>query len=74
MVVNEPESCREALENYCSLMDDWVAAVRSGGDLNTVFPVDAAATLRNADDLSGRLGFVRKEIIPTSPTDPILWL
>ena len=53
-----------ALEIYCDVMRDWAAAVRAGHPLDDVFPVRAAATVRNAAALDSRVAFVRKEIIP----------
>jgi hypothetical protein len=63
-VTDEATNARDALDIYCSLMDDWVDAVRSGKSLKEVFPVRAAATLVNADALAGRLQYIRREILP----------
>lgn len=64
-MIVEPDDCaREALETYCILMDDWVAAVRGDGDFGGVYPVEAARTEEHADMLASRLDFIRKEIIP----------
>ncbi len=69
-MIVEPDDCaREALETYCLLMDDWVAAVRGDGDLENVYPVEAARTQEHADMLQSRLAFIRKEIIPEFSTD-----
>lgn len=54
-----------ALDCYCYLMEQWAAAVR-GGDgltLDDVYPVEAPATKANADDLDGRIAFIRKNIL-----------
>jgi hypothetical protein len=55
-----------ALDCYCFLMEEWVAAVRGEGDLSLdeVYPVDAPATPGNADALERRIEFIRTEIIP----------
>jgi hypothetical protein len=53
-----------ALERYCDLMEDWATAVRGGRSLTGLFPVAAHATQENADSLSKRIEFLRKEIIP----------
>jgi len=57
----------DALDGYCELMDEWVAAVRSGrGRAKTagVFPVEAKATRKNADSLASRVAFLREHVIP----------
>jgi hypothetical protein len=64
MVVEPGDGGRAVLENYCRLMDVWVEAVRSSGDFNDVYPVDAARTPVNAEQLHGRLGFIRLTILP----------
>jgi hypothetical protein len=69
MVVLPSQNAREVLENYCSLMDDWVSAVRNNGNFADVFPVMAARTEEHADMLESRLAFLRKEIIPEAPAD-----
>lgn len=53
-----------ALETYCFLMEDWAEAVRSGGSLDEVYPVRAAPTKANADNLDGRIAFIRENILP----------
>lgn len=55
---------RAALETYCNLMDDWVAAVLDGGDLDEVYPVEAEPSEQNAQELASRLRYLRAEIIP----------
>ena len=63
-VTDNADDPPEAIEVYCGLMDDWIDAVRTNSDLNAVFPVEAAATFRNADDLESRLRFIREQIAP----------
>jgi hypothetical protein len=64
LVVVPPDSPQSALERYCSLMEEWVAAVRIGGELSDVFPVRADPTIENATMLAERIAFLRREIIP----------
>jgi hypothetical protein len=71
MVVNSDETPQEALENYCVLMDDWIAAVLGSGDLDSVFPVEAPATRENAELLRSRMAFLREHIIPSAPTEAV---
>ena len=68
LVVESDGSPSETLERYCGLMDAWISAVQTSGNLQEEFPVAAAATLENADLLSRRIQFLRKEIIPNIVT------
>jgi hypothetical protein len=63
-VTDEASTPREAVELYCSLMDDWIAAVLNGDRLDEVFPVEAEPTPGNAESLASRLQFIREQIIP----------
>jgi hypothetical protein len=72
MVTDACKCARDVLEAYCELMDDWVAAVREGGDFDEVYPVSAPRTAENADALEDRLGWIRREFIPEAPTDPLI--
>lgn len=53
-----------ALDLYCLLMEDWAEAVRTGTSLQEVYPVQAQPTKENADNLAGRIGFIRENILP----------
>ena len=64
MVVEPDDSPPDALERYCGLMEDWIAAVRDKRDLGEVYPVAAKPTAENADLLESRVGFLLAEIIP----------
>ena len=67
LVVEPDDSPGDALERYCGLMEDWIAAVRDGADLNNVYPVTAEPTpptRENADLLERRVAFLLAEIIP----------
>jgi hypothetical protein len=52
-----------ALEIYIHEMRRWVEAVREGGDLADMIPVNAPPTIENAADLEKRLNFLETEII-----------
>jgi len=54
---------RAALETYCMLMDDWVAAVLDERNLDEAYPVDAEANSDNARELQSRVDFLRAELI-----------
>jgi hypothetical protein len=68
-VVERARNAANALEVYYELMDDWIGAVRCGEGLPDVFPVEAAPTAENADQLEWRLAFIREEIIPALSPD-----
>lgn len=53
-----------ALLVYCELMEGWVEAVRAGGKLDDVFPVEADATEENAEALEERIQIIREDIVP----------
>jgi hypothetical protein len=71
MIVELPTNAQELLEGYCELMDDWVNAVLVTRDFNGVYPVDAAETPGNGEDLRNRLDFLRRELIPHFSDEPI---
>ena len=64
LVTDKAASPTRALEVYCEFMEDWVRAVRQGGDFQEVYPVMAEPTSANADLLQQRIVFLRSEMIP----------
>ena len=64
LVVEPQDSPAQALERYCELMEDWIAAVRDARNLDDVYPVSAEPTTENADLLERRVAFLLAEIIP----------
>jgi hypothetical protein len=71
MIVEPPATAQDALDGYCELMEDWVNAVLVTHNFENVFPVDAAQTAANAELLRTRIAFIRKEIIPSAPTESV---
>jgi len=63
-VSESADTPRAALECYCNIMDDWIAAVMNDTDLEEVYPVEAEPDEQNARELQSRLDFLRTEIIP----------
>jgi hypothetical protein len=57
------DSWQDALRGYVDEMREWVDAVRSGGDLSDVIPVDVAPTLEHANMLSSRLEFIDRNLL-----------
>lgn len=70
MVTDDISNAPDALQAYCELMDDWVAAVLHGHSLDQVFPVRAAPTRDHAEMLASRMRFIREEIIPDAELPP----
>ena len=64
LVVGPDDSPRQAMERYCELMEEWIAAVRDPTSLDAVFPVSAAPTAENAERLEKRVAFLVAEILP----------
>jgi hypothetical protein len=61
--VDDLPDATSALQAYVDWRRDWVTAVREGGSLDGVPPVDAPATRANADELARRLDYIEREII-----------
>jgi hypothetical protein len=55
-----------ALEQYCSLMEEWALAARDGESVEECFPVDAEANEQNAEMLLTRIAFIRGELVPAA--------
>lgn len=56
-----------ALRCYVYEMQRWVEAVRSGGSLAGIIPVNVSPTLEHAEMLSSRLGFIQDHLIEGKP-------
>ncbi len=64
LVTDEAPDPIAALEGYCSLMEEWIQAVRSKGDFSGVFPVQVAPTEEHASMLEKRVILLRTKIFP----------
>ena len=64
LVIDDAPSPASALERYVEEMRMWVDAVIAGKSVTQCIPVDGAATVENAKDLSVRLAFLEREILP----------
>lgn len=53
-----------ALHMYCAIAQDWWECVLEGRDLSDSYPIPVAPTREHAELLQGRVGFIRKELIP----------
>ncbi|MCE9578153.1 MAG: hypothetical protein K8W52_33820 [Deltaproteobacteria bacterium] len=70
MVIDDIRDPCAALEAYCELMEHWIDAARTGGDLSKVFPVAAAPTAEHADMLERRIAMIRESLLPDCRCDP----
>lgn len=64
IVADGNPTAADALDGYCSEMEAWVEAVRKGENVDDLIPVNAPPTFANAEELDGRLGFLRSKILP----------
>lgn len=62
-VIDRANNPKEALEAYCEIMEDWVAAVKNGTSLDEVYPVDVPPSSEYAGLLNSRISFLREKII-----------
>lgn len=53
-----------ALQLYCAIAQDWADNVLAGRDLSESYPIEVAPTHEYAEMLLGRIGFIRRELIP----------
>lgn len=53
-----------AIETYCDACQHWAETVLEGGDLSECYPISAAPTQANAENLLRRTAFIRDEILP----------
>jgi hypothetical protein len=64
IVVEDNPTAADALDAYCSEMESWVEAVRNGESVNELIPVNVPPSREYAEQLSGRLGYLRSKILP----------
>jgi len=64
IVVDDNPTAVDALDAYCSEMKAWVEAVQSGENVEDLIPVNVPPSLDYAEQLSGRLEFLRSKLLP----------
>lgn len=64
IVVDDNPTAADALDAYCSEMETWVEAAIEGSSVDQSIPVNAPPTPEYAEQLGGRLKFIRSEILP----------
>ncbi|MFX0135622.1 MAG: hypothetical protein ACFFDN_18395 [Candidatus Hodarchaeota archaeon] len=70
LVTDDAESWQKALDGYVYEMNQWVKAVREGGNLDNIIPVNVEPTIEHAEMLEGRLNFIQENFINV-PSDSI---
>lgn len=64
LVVNDSPTAADALDAYCPLMEEWVEAVENGESVEELIPVNVLPSREWAEQLGGRLAFLRSKILP----------
>ena len=54
---------QEALKRYCELMQEWADNVKNEKSLEECYPVPSDPTIENAELLSSRIAFLRRELL-----------
>jgi hypothetical protein len=67
LVCDKAPDWHSALQCYVYEMQRWVDAVRAGGSLQDIIPVNVSPTLEYADMLSTRLRFIQDHFIDDKP-------
>jgi hypothetical protein len=66
IVALDNPTAADALDAYCSEMESWVEAVEKGESVEDLIPVNVPPTPDWARELSGRLLYLRSEVLPFS--------
>ncbi|HEX4320995.1 MAG TPA: DUF4826 family protein [Acidobacteriaceae bacterium] len=66
IVTEDNPRAADAIEAYCSEMEAWVEAVEMGESVEELIPVNVPATADFANQLKGRIEFLRDEVVPLS--------
>lgn len=64
IVVDDNPTAGDALDAYCSEMEAWVEAASEGASVDELIPVNVPPTAEYAEQLGGRLNFIRSKILP----------
>ncbi|HUO23107.1 MAG TPA: hypothetical protein VMU59_11380 [Caulobacteraceae bacterium] len=54
----------EAIDAYCGLMEDWIWAVRNGGDVSECYPVGVPPDEEHAAMIDSRISSIRAHLLP----------
>ena len=68
IVVEDNPTAADALDAYCSLMEDWVRAAKNGESVEELIPINVAPSNEWAEQLGGRLAYLRSKILPGAPS------
>jgi hypothetical protein len=64
IVVEDNPTAADALDAYCSLMEEWVEAAKNGESVEELVPVNVIPSPEWAEQLGGRLTYLRSKILP----------
>ena len=64
IVADDNPTVADALDAYCLEMDTWVKAVNEGESVDDLIPVNVSPTPEYAEQLRGRLEYIRSNILP----------
>jgi hypothetical protein len=64
IVVDDNPTAADALDAYCSEMEAWVEAAKEGASVDELIPVNVPPTREYAEQLGGRLRYIRSKILP----------
>jgi hypothetical protein len=64
IVVDDNPTAADALDAYCSEMKAWTGAVELGESVDDLISVNVPPTREYAEQLNGRLEFLRSRILP----------
>jgi hypothetical protein len=64
IVVDDNPTVADALDAYCLEMEAWVDAVNDGRSVDELIPVNTPPTREWAEELGGRLKYIRSKILP----------
>jgi hypothetical protein len=67
IVCDNAQTWQEALDAYGVEMMKWVDAVRTGGSLAAIIPVNAPPTIEYANLLESRIKFIWEEFVDQAP-------
>lgn len=63
LVCDQAPTGRDAISVYVEEMSRWVKAVRNGKPVDDLIPVNAPPNTGTAEELSGRLAFIKQKIL-----------
>ncbi|MGA7241147.1 MAG: hypothetical protein WBY44_36030 [Bryobacteraceae bacterium] len=69
IVTEDNPTAAEALDSYCSEMEAWVEAANEGASVDELIPVNVPPTPEHAEQLGGRIAYIRSKILPLAEAE-----